>query len=206
VTDDLVVEGIEPSPPELPEEDPIQRRGIPPLVWLLEWVTIIGAALLLAFGVRAFVLQTYYIPTGSMEPTLHIGDRILVFKLAYVFGSPQRGDVVVFKAPAREAVDCGDSYVPDLVKRIVGLPGETISSVHNVIFIDHRPLEQPWAHYEPLDVAPITPQTIPANHYFMIGDNQPNSCDSRYWGTIPRSSIIGEAVFKIWPLSQFGTI
>ncbi len=201
-----MVGGTEPSLPEQSEEAHIQRRGIPPLVWLLEWVTIIAAALLLAFGVRAFVLQTYFIPTGSMEPTLHIGDRILVFKLAYLFSSPERGDVVVFKAPASEAVDCGDAYVPDLVKRIVGLPGETISSVRNVIFIDHKPLAQPWAHYQPLDVQPITPQTIPANHYFMIGDNQPNSCDSRYWGTIPRSSIIGEAVFKIWPLSQFGPI
>ena len=135
---------------------------------------------MLALGVRTFVIQTFYIPSGSMEPTLNIGDRILVFKLAYDFTSPATGDVVVFKAPPAEK--CGDPSVTDLVKRIVGLPGQTIWSERNTIYVDGKPLHQDWPHYRLL-LTPITRQLIPPNHYFMMGDNHPASCDSRDWGT-----------------------
>jgi signal peptidase I len=171
--------------------------------WAFEWLCVIALALVLALAVRTFVIQTFYIPSGSMEPTLNVGDRILVFKLAYDFSSPAIGDVVVFKAPPSE--HCGDPSVTDLVKRIVGLPGETIWSERNTIFIDGKPLRQDWPHYRML-LTPITRQTIAPNHYFMMGDNHPASCDSRDWGTLPRSDIIGKVVLKIWPLSQFGTI
>ena len=175
--------------------------------WAFEWLCVIALALVLALAVRTFVIQTFYIPSGSMEPTLNIGDRILVFKLAYDFSSPATGDVVVFKAPPAER--CGDASVTDLVKRIVGLPGQTIWSgqgkTANVIYIDGRPLRQDWPHYRVL-LTPINRQKIAPNHYFMMGDNHPASCDSRDWGTLPRSDIIGKVVLKIWPLSQFGTI
>jgi signal peptidase I len=109
----------------------------------------------------------------------------------------------VFKAPPAE--HCGDPSVTDLVKRIVGLPGQTIWSERNTIYIDGKPLRQDWPHYRLL-LTPIAKQTIGPNHYFMMGDNHPASCDSRDWGTLPRSDIIGKVVLKIWPLSQFGTI
>lgn len=171
--------------------------------WAFEWLCVIALALVLALAVRTFVIQTFYIPSGSMEPTLNVGDRILVFKLAYDFSSPATGDVVVFKAPPAE--HCGDPSVTDLVKRIVGLPGQTIWSERNTIYIDGKPLRQDWPHYRLL-LTPIAKQTIGLNHYFMMGDNHPASCDSRDWGTLPRSDIIGKVVLKIWPLSQFGTI
>jgi len=171
--------------------------------WVLEWVCVIGVALLLALGVRAYVIQTFYIPSGSMEPTLNVGDRILVFKLAYRFTSPAIGDVVVFKAPPSE--HCGDPAVTDLVKRIVAAPGDTIWSNGNIIYVNGRPLRQNWPHYTLL-LNPITKQKIAPNHYFMMGDNHPASCDSRDWGTLPRSDIIGKVVLRIWPLSQFSTI
>jgi signal peptidase I len=171
--------------------------------WAAEWLSVIGIALVLAIGVRTYVIQTFYIPSGSMEPTLDIGDRILVFKMAYKFTSPATGDVVVFKAPPSE--HCGDPSVTDLVKRIVGLPGQHISSNGNTILVNGRPLRQDWPHYADL-ITPITPQVIPPNHYFVMGDNHPASCDSRDWGTLPRSDIIGKVVLKIWPISQFGTI
>lgn len=196
---------------------PLRRRST--AWWALEWLCVVGLALLLAFGVRTFVVQTFYIPSGSMEPTLQIGDRILVFKMAYDFTNPATGDVVVFKAPPSE--HCGDPTVTDLVKRIVGLPGQTIWSGHasssspsqtgNTIWLENpgstHPyrLDQDWPHYAFL-LQPIKRQTIAANHYFMMGDNHPASCDSRVWGTLPRSDIIGKVVLKIWPLSQFGTI
>jgi signal peptidase I len=188
---------------------PHPRRERSSAWWAFEWLCVIALALVLALAVRTFVIQTFYIPSGSMEPTLDVGDRILVFKLAYDFSSPATGDVVVFKAPPAE--QCGDPSVTDLVKRIIGLPGQTIwsgpqnSPERNTIYIDGKPLRQDWPHYKTLYM-PITRQLIPPNHYFMMGDNHPQSCDSRDWGTLPRSDIIGKVVLKIWPLSQFGTI
>ena len=172
--------------------------------WLLaEWLGVIAVALVLAVGVRSYVIQTFFIPSSSMEPTLDIGDRILVFKLAYDFASPAIGDVIVFRAPPAE--HCGDPTVTDLVKRIVGVPGDHISSMGNEILINGKPLVQSWPHYPDL-LQPIQAETIPANDYFVMGDNHPSSCDSRVWGTVPRADIIGKVVLKIWPLSQFGTI
>ena len=170
---------------------------------MFEWVCVIAVALVLALGVRAYVIQTFFIPSGSMEPTLNIGDRILVLKLAYWFTNPAIGDVVVFKAPPSE--HCGDPSVTDLVKRIVATPGDQIWSNGNVIYVNGHVLHQNWPHYSLL-INPINRQTIAPNHYFMMGDNHPASCDSRDWGTLPRSDIIGKVVLRIWPLSQFGTI
>jgi signal peptidase I len=139
-----------------------------------------------------------------MEPTLQIGDRILVSKLSVELGTIHRGDILVFKAPAAVVNDCGDT-VTDLVKRVIGLPGETISSKGNTIYVNGSALTQTWAHNEPLG-RPIGNVTVPKNEYFMMGDNQPASCDSRYWGTVTRSSIIGKAFLRIWPLGRFGFI
>jgi signal peptidase I len=176
--------------------------------WAAEWVAVIVVALVLAICVRSYVIQTFFIPSGSMEPTLNIGDRILVFKLAYDFTSPATGDVIVFKAPPAE--HCGDPSVTDLVKRIIATPGETVWSENNTIYLQSpngkpHPLVQRWPHVAEL-ITPITRQVVPPNRYFVMGDNHPASCDSRDWGTVPRSDIIGKVVLKIWPLSQFGTI
>lgn len=178
-----------------------RHRG--PGRWLLEWTLVIVLALGLAVGVRTYVLQTFFIPSGSMEPTLDVGNRILVLKIAYDFTSPAIGDVIVFKAPPAE--HCGDPSVTDLVKRIVGLPGQRIASRGNQILINGHVLRQDWPHYTLL-LTPIRPQVIPANQYFVMGDNHPASCDSRDWGTVPSKDILGKVVLKIWPLSQFGTI
>jgi signal peptidase I len=150
---------------------------------------------------RTFVFQTFYIPSGSMEPTLQIGDRIVVDKLSVDFGTINRGDIVVFRAPASE--HCGGEPVADLVKRVVGIPGDVISSRGNVILINGKPLKENWTHVEPLG-DPIIKETVPANQYFMVGDNHPFSCDSRYWGTVPRANIIGKAFVRIWPINRLG--
>jgi len=176
---------------------------------IVEWVVVVVVALLAAFLVRTFVLQTFYIPSGSMEPTLQIGDRILVSKLSYDFHSVHRGDIIVFHAPPKEATVCADPSVQDLVKRVIGLPGETIASVGNTILITPPggthgvPIAQPWFPATPIG-PPIPSTHIPANSYFVMGDNRTNSCDSRMWGTLPQSDVIGHVVFRIWPLSQIG--
>jgi signal peptidase I len=184
------------------DDEPRRRPGA---WWAIEWIAILGAALVLALGVRAYVVQTYYIPSGSMEPTLAIGDKILVLKVAYDFTQPAIGDVVVFRAPKAEIGHCGDPGVADLVKRIVGLPGDHISSRGNAIVVDGHVLPERWPHDEPL-LTPITPQVVPKGRYFVMGDNHPASCDSRDWGTLPAGDIIGKVVLRIWPLSQFGTV
>lgn len=136
-----------------------------------------------------------------MEPTLHIGDRIIVNKLSVELGTIHVGDILVFKAPKAVDTDCGDS-VADLVKRVIGVPGDHLVSKGNTIYVNGKPLNQPWTHVAQIGVKPIKPTYVTKNHYFMMGDNEPDSCDSRYWGLIPRSAVIGKAFVRIWPLSR----
>lgn len=169
------------------------RRGR----FLIETVIILAIAVLVAVLLRAFVLQTYYVPSPSMEPTIDPGDRILVKK---VYGSVNRADIIVFARPPAE--HCGTTEVPDLVKRVIGLPGERISSRGNAVLINGQPISQPWLpKNDPLG-KPIPPQTIPANDYYVLGDNRAESCDSRYWGPVPGSLIVGKVTATFWPLSR----
>jgi signal peptidase I len=184
-----------PSDPTPPAKPPKPRRRA-----LIEWTAIIIIAVLVSFLMRTYAFQTFFIPSGSMEPTLQIGDRIIVNKLAITWGTIHVGDIVVFKAPPAE--NCGDP-VADLVKRVIGVPGDSLKSVGNTIYVNNQPLDETWTHTEPLGT-PITPITLKANQYFMMGDNHSNSCDSRMWGTVPRSDIIGKAFVRIWPLSRIG--
>jgi signal peptidase I len=179
--------------------------------WLKEILLVVVLALAVAFVLRLFVVQTFYIPSGSMEPTLNVGDRILVNKLSYHLHSIHRGDIVVFRRPAAE--NCGGPTVNDLVKRVIGLPGETISLSHGDVVIDGKRLDETWL---PPSVRGVTtpgppgtpysltkPYVIPANHYFMMGDNRTESCDSRYWGPIDRNLIVGKVDVRVWPVLDF---
>ena len=149
---------------------------------VVEWVSIVVVAVLVSFLMRTYVVQTFYIPSGSMEPTLQLGDRIIVSKLSVALGTIHTGDIVVFKAPPAE--HCGDP-VSDLVKRVIGTPGERLYSSGNQIYINGKPLHETWSHYEPVSpplASKTNPVTVPKNSYFVMGDNHPNSCDSRYLG------------------------
>ncbi len=169
---------------------------------LIEWVIILLVAVGVSLLMRTYVVQQFYIPSASMEPTLPVGDRLLVSKLSVSLGTIHRGDIVVFKAPAAALTDCSDA-VPIFIKRVIGLPGDHLTSRGNTIYVNGKALDQTWSHYEPLGT-PIGNVTVPPNSYFVMGDNQSQSCDSRTWGSVPRSSIIGKAFFRLWPLSQFG--
>ncbi len=192
--------GAEAAPAPTATPDRGSRSGR----WVLEWSIVIIAAVLLAFGVRTYVAQMFYIPSGSMIPTLQVGDRIVVDKLAYRFGSVQRGDIVVFARPPLV-----DADYTDLVKRVIGLPGETIGLRDGHVTINGKILNEPWLpHPEPLSepsslsegFSLTHPYTIPANHYFVMGDNRPDSEDSRYFGPIPGSLIVGKMAVRVWPL------
>ena len=127
---------LSPSRPRVAEGPPKRSN------WLRETLIVVVVALVAAFLLRTFVVQTFYIPSGSMEPTLSIGDRILVDKLSYDLHGVDRGNIVVFRRPADE--DCGGAPVADLVKRVIGLPGETISLSRGYVLIDGKPLDESW--------------------------------------------------------------
>ncbi len=169
---------------------------------LIEWLVILVVAVTASLVLRAYVVQTFSIPSGSMEPTLMPGDRILVSKLSVRFGTIHRGDIVVFRAPPAEHGRCSGETA-DLVKRVIGLPGDHLTSRGNTIYVNGAPLKETWTHTEPLGPA-IGNVTVPPNSYFMMGDNHADSCDSRTWGFVPRSDLIGKAFFRIWPPSRIG--
>lgn len=177
-----------------------------------ETAVVVVVALLVAVLLRLFVVESYFIPSASMEPTLQVGDRILVNKLSYDFHGVHRGDIVVFSRPADE--HCGGPVVADLVKRVIGSPGETISlSGSGHVVIDGATLHETWLPQSEQGMTypgpPGTtydlerPYKIPAGTYFVMGDNRKNSCDSRWWGPISKSSIVGKVDVRIWPLSAF---
>jgi signal peptidase I len=151
-------------------------------------------AALIALLLRLFVLQSFFVPSCSMWPTLRPGDRMLVLKVG---DSLSRGAIVVFTRPSRDISAPPDE---DLVKRIIGLPKETIWSRNNTVYINGKPLAQPWLPRQEQDAlgAPIRRQRIPAGDYFMLGDNRGDSYDSRYWGPIPGSTIIGRVMLVVW--------
>ncbi len=152
-----------------------------------------------AFGVRTYVAQTYYVPSTSMWPTLKAGDRIVVNKL---YGTIHAGDIIVFRRPPAE--NCGGPPVPDLVKRVVGLPGQTVSAHGGQVYITGKLLKEPWL---PKDSRTYTTMTgsyhVPKGDYFVMGDNRVNSCDSRMWGPVKSSYIVGKVFLILWPPSQF---
>jgi signal peptidase I len=177
--------------------------------WVRQGLVVVVVAVGLAVLLRTFVVQTFFIPSGSMMPTLQVGDRIVVNKLSYDLHGVDRGNIVVFTRPPNE--HCAGPPVADLVKRVIGLPGETISlNGRGYVEINGKRLDETWL---PTSVRGATypgppgtafnlvhPYKIPANDYFVMGDNRMNSCDSRYWGPISKSEIVGKVDLRIWPL------
>jgi signal peptidase I len=190
------------------EEEPARPSARGRLIrqGLVVILVAVGVAVLL----RAFVVETFFIPSGSMLPTLQIGDHIVVDKLSYDLHGVEPGDIVVFSRPADE--DCAGPPVSDLVKRVIGLPGETISlNGRGYVEINGKRLDESWL---PASVQGTTypgppgtafnlahPYKVPANHYFVMGDDRGDSCDSRFWGPISGSEIVGKVDLRVWPLS-----
>lgn len=159
----------------------------PSFIELIESVVV---AILLAVVIRLFILAPFYIPSGSMEPTLRIGDRIIVSKISYLFSEPKRGDVVVFKYPLDPS--------RDFVKRLIGLPGETIALRNSQLLVNGKPVPEDYLPKD-LKFADFGPVRVPTGYYLVLGDNRNNSDDSRVWGPLPRQNIIGKAVLIYWP-------
>jgi signal peptidase I len=166
-----------------------------------EWSAIGSVAVLVAVLVRTFAVQAFWIPSASMVPTLKVGDRLLVEKITPSVRDLHRREVVVFERP--KGVE--DTSINDLIKRVIGLPGDLVEGREGKVFINGVALLEP---YLPAGTVTSTfkPVRIPIDSYFVMGDNRALSYDSRYWGPINRRIIVGRAVIRIWPPSKFGSI
>jgi signal peptidase I len=198
--------------------------------WLWESVNTLVIAFVLAIFIRAFFFQAYFIPSGSMIPTFEIKDRLIVnkmsfglqnplnglsdyptflsfvpnpmyqknipfsgFKYFWKFNkSPRRFDIVIFRSP--------QGWGKDLIKRVIGLPGEKVSLKNGDVYIDGKILEE--KHLMIKDQCDFGPVTVPEKSYFVMGDNRPDSNDSRYWGFLPEENILGKSLFTFWPLNR----
>jgi len=152
------------------------------------WVILFVIAVAIALFINRFVIFRVEVPTGSMEDTILVGDKVVTFRLSYLFNDPERGDIVVFPYP--------DNEEEDYIKRIIGLPGETVEGKDGLVYIDGEPLEE---HYikEEID-RDFGPYEVPEDHYFMMGDNRNESADSRYWDNkfLLKDKIKGKAILK----------
>lgn len=167
----------------------------------VEAVKTIGLSVVLAFGIRAFVAEARYIPSGSMEPTLLINDRLIVDKLSYKFNSPQRGDIVVFDpTETLQKQNFHDAFI----KRVIGLPGDKVEVKGGRVYINDKALREKYIADEPnYQYGPVN---VPEGQYLVLGDNRNNSYDSHYWGFVPRNKVIGRAVVRFWPPNRIGEL
>jgi signal peptidase I len=187
-----------PPPPPRPGRGPVRKppaRGS--TRHLVEWIVLVVAALLVALLIKTFLFQAFWIPSDSMIPTLVRGDRVLVNKLSYKVHDVHRGDIVVFTAPEEE------QGIKDLIKRVIGLPSETIEGRNGRIYIDGHRLDEPYLPKGTVSRS-FPARKVPANSYFMLGDNRLGSKDSIFFGPIPKREIVGRAFVRFWPLGRFG--
>jgi signal peptidase I len=187
--------------PEDPDGEAPARRRDSGVRNLVEWVAIIGGAFLVAFVVKTFLIQAFFIPSGSMLPTLHEDDRVLVNKLSYDLHDVHRGDLVVFERPESDAA----GQIRDLIKRVVGLPGETIEERDGDVYIDGRRLEEPYLD-DGTRTTNLRQQRIPDDHVFVMGDNRGDSMDSRVFSAIDEDLIVGRAFIRVWPVTDLALL
>jgi signal peptidase I len=179
------------------------RPGRRRLRAVAEWTVVLVVAVLLAAGLRTLVFQPFKIPSTSMVPTLEVGDRILVQKAFFNWHDVHQGDIVVFTHPPADN-DCSGPQDTDLVKRVVAVGGQTIYSADGVVYVDGRKLSEGYLpKYDPLGPAipgasARSPYRVPAGDFYVLGDNRAISCDSRYWGPVKGSTVVGKAVLLWW--------
>lgn len=205
-----------------PSEDPVRprKKNKKKTSFLVELPILVLVALAVAVLIKTFLVQAFWIPSGSMVHTLEINDRVLVNKLSYVFGEPERGDVVVFDPPfatdeesepllqavvrnIAESLGLQTPAVEDLIKRVIAVGGEEIEIRDNQVLIDGVPIEEPYVDAS-LFMPDFGPVQVPEGSVFVMGDNRPSSQDSRRFGPIQNDSIVGRAFVRVWPFDRWG--
>ena len=203
-------------PPRHQSRNPVDRltRGLPHgLRVTIDWLVTIVGAIAIVLLVKAYVINPYRIPSSSMEPTLHcaepaagcqarFSDRVLANRFIYHLRDPRRGEIIVFQTPPAARVQCGAGGT--FVKRLIGLPGETIEvrlrRGDGYVYVNGKPLNEPYVQASRrAETQSFGPVRIPDGHYFMMGDNRSQSCDSRRWGSVPRKNLIGKVFATYWP-------
>jgi signal peptidase I len=196
----------QPDPEQPQPKSTVNSKPEAENTWVETIKTIVLSAFL-AFGIRSFVAEARYIPSGSMLPTLKINDRLIIDKISYRFANPLRGDIVVFNPTAQlEREKFKDAFI----KRVIGLPGDRIEVKGGKVYINNKLLSEKY-----IDEAPhynwsskeLTPDgVVPEGQYLVLGDNRNNSYDSHYWGFVPKDKIVGKAVVRFWPIDRAGGI
>ena len=193
--------------------DRAQSRIPQPWRTIVDWFVTVAAAVAFVLTFQAQVAKPYRIPSGSMEPTLHcarpgdfcqgrFSDRVIANRLAYRFGEPKRGQIVVFRAPeAAQRCGLGDGG-STFVKRIIGLPGELVSERDGIVYINGGRLIEPYVDPSLRGHETDRWPRVALGDYFVLGDNRIDSCDSRSWGTLPRGNLIGPVMLTYWPPSR----
>ena len=205
-----------PTPEPVPEPERPRRSRNPldrltaglPRPWrvAIDWIVTIAGAIGIVLAIKAWVVNPYRIPSSSMEPTLHcagsqgcearLSDRVLANRFIYHFRSPRRGEIIVFNTPKAAQERCGASGT--FVKRLIGLPGETVHEQNGIVFINGKKLNEPYVKPGRRDHETGT-WRVGQGQYFFMGDNRSQSCDSRRWGSVPRKELIGEVFATYWP-------
>ena len=186
-----------PGTPTKPQETSFGR-------WLIETALLVALAFALAQGIKGFVAQPFIVPTGSMIPTIELRNYLLAEKITYRFvRKPQYKDIVVFSNPTH------DPAAPILIKRLIATGGQTVNLKDGAVYVDGKKLDEPYTYGKPsypLNPAIKFPYRVPDGNYWMMGDNRTNSGDSREFGSIPASAVIGHAVWTYWPIAKFGEL
>ncbi|HLB39500.1 MAG TPA: signal peptidase I [Actinomycetota bacterium] len=216
-----------------PDGEAGQKRRNPVIRFLGEMPGLILMSLLLAILIKTFLVQAFYIPSGSMENTLKVNDRVLVTKVPYYFHDPERGDVIVFedpdpnKQPKRSAIGGAVHWLfqgigfqkpdnEDFIKRVIGLPGDEVLAKNGKVFVNGVAISEPYARGTTTDFDKVI---VPDGMYFVLGDNRGNSMDSRFGlgvvadpqkmpgvGFIPRDNVVGKAFVVVWPSSDWSRL
>ncbi|BAZ14246.1 signal peptidase I [Calothrix sp. NIES-4071] len=195
---------------ESAQESDVKQNSASSQVWrnARENIFLVAIALILAFLIRTYIAEPRYIPSDSMVPTLHQGDRLVVEKVSYHLHPPQFGDIVVFTPPP-ELQRRGYQKDQAFIKRIIGQPGDSIQVTKDKVYVNGTPLQENYLkdNYIQQDPRQLFNRTqVPPNEFFVMGDNRNDSNDSRYWGFLPSKNVIGRAVFRFFPFNRIGLV
>ncbi len=166
---------------------------------LFDWGKTIILSIIIALFIRITIVGAYYVPTGSMLPTIGIGDRLLGCKFLYWFTEPTAGDIVVFEPPA-----AAHAEVARFVKRVVAVEGDMVEVKNGVLYRNGKPQNEPYVSSPPY--YPYRPKRVPEGHLFVLGDNRNNSKDGHVWGFLPKENVEAKIVFRFWPLTRLGKL